>query len=90
MMNAVVRSNSYALPGKENWRCMPVKPVILVLVVLVAASGCAKTPSTITAERVFTGSRSCQQCHAAEFNAWQSSHHAQAMQSANEQTVLGD
>ncbi|MDO8940648.1 MAG: tetratricopeptide repeat protein [Methylicorpusculum sp.] len=36
------------------------------------------------------GATECQQCHQAEFDAWQGSHHAMAMQEANERTVLGD
>lgn len=40
------------------------------------------TPST------FVGSARCQSCHAEEFTAWQSSHHALAMQPANPDTVL--
>jgi len=36
------------------------------------------------------GSVACKQCHAAAFQAWQGSHHAQAMSEASERTVLGD
>jgi tetratricopeptide (TPR) repeat protein len=38
----------------------------------------------------YLGAQACGQCHAAEYQAWQSSHHALAMQPANSQTVLGD
>jgi predicted CXXCH cytochrome family protein len=38
----------------------------------------------------YVGASECRQCHSAEFAAWQGSHHALAMQEANEQTVLGD
>ena len=38
---------------------------------------------------VFVGAERCAQCHAAEANAWRSSHHALAMQPANDKTVLG-
>ncbi len=46
-------------------------------------------PSPVAANHN-VGANACKQCHASEFEAWQSSHHALAMQIANEQTVLGD
>ncbi len=36
------------------------------------------------------GSQACAQCHRTEFDLWQNSHHEQAMQPANNGTVLGD
>ena len=38
----------------------------------------------------FVGVPTCAGCHAAQFDAWKNSHHALAMQSATEATVLGD
>ena len=38
----------------------------------------------------FVGGRACAGCHSAEFDAWQGSHHALAMQPATAATVLGD
>jgi predicted CXXCH cytochrome family protein len=38
----------------------------------------------------YAGSTSCQGCHTAEYQRWQRSQHAVAMQEATEQTVLGD
>lgn len=38
----------------------------------------------------YVGAQSCAECHATEYRHWQGSHHAQAMQPATEQTVLGD
>ncbi|WP_241505913.1 tetratricopeptide repeat protein [Parahaliea mediterranea] len=38
----------------------------------------------------FIGGQACKACHAAEFEAWQGSHHDLAMQSATEDTVLGN
>ncbi len=40
-------------------------------------------------EAKFVGSASCAQCHKTEHKDWLSSHHAVAMQVANDQTVLG-
>jgi hypothetical protein len=39
---------------------------------------------------VFVGVQACAGCHAAEFGAWKSSHHAQAKQPVEAATVLGD
>ncbi len=38
----------------------------------------------------YVGAQSCAQCHQAEHQRWQGSQHAQAMQPATEQAVLGD
>jgi cytochrome c553 len=38
----------------------------------------------------FVGAQACAGCHTAEFNAWNGSRHALAMQPANAATVLGD
>ena len=38
----------------------------------------------------FVGGQACRDCHAAEYSAWQGSHHDLAMQAASEETVLGD
>ena len=38
----------------------------------------------------YTGSAVCRECHAAEYSAWQGSHHDLAMQPASEETILGD
>jgi predicted CXXCH cytochrome family protein len=38
----------------------------------------------------FVGSETCRACHQPEFDAWQGSHHQQAMQAANEVTMLGN
>ncbi|CDH47125.1 tetratricopeptide repeat protein [Candidatus Contendibacter odensensis] len=38
----------------------------------------------------YVGAQTCAQCHQAEHQRWQGSQHAQAMQPATEQTVLGD
>jgi predicted CXXCH cytochrome family protein len=38
----------------------------------------------------FVGAAACKSCHEAEFKAWEGSHHKQAMQVADEATMLGD
>ncbi|MFM8518486.1 MAG: multiheme c-type cytochrome [Nevskiaceae bacterium] len=47
-------------------------------------------PTTPPAAASFVGSQRCVECHEAEYAAWQSSHHAKAMQHATPTTVLGD
>jgi tetratricopeptide (TPR) repeat protein len=38
----------------------------------------------------FVGSKKCMDCHKAEYDKWQNSHHDRAMEVANDTTVLGD
>jgi tetratricopeptide (TPR) repeat protein len=38
----------------------------------------------------YVGSAACRDCHADEYQRWQASQHAMAMQAADERTVLGD
>ncbi|MGD9290577.1 MAG: multiheme c-type cytochrome, partial [Desulfobacterales bacterium] len=38
----------------------------------------------------FVGSKICMDCHKAEYDRWQNSHHDRAMEIANDETVLGD
>src|SRR5208283_1198004 len=42
------------------------------------------------ASAAYVGQERCAQCHAQQVQAWRSSHHAQAMQVANDSTVLGN
>lgn len=62
----------------------------LVAVSLPTPSSVAKLELALpVAPKEFVGARACKQCHQAEVEAWQGSHHALAMQEANDQTVLG-
>ena len=38
----------------------------------------------------FVGSQKCMDCHRAEYDKWQNSHHDRAMEVASDETVLGD
>ena len=38
----------------------------------------------------FVGGNKCMDCHKAEYDRWQNSHHDRAMEVANDETVLGD
>jgi Flp pilus assembly protein TadD len=56
-----------------------------------SASGCGirADSSRPASDRDFLGAAQCATCHRAEFDAWQTSHHALAMQQARDSTVLG-
>lgn len=47
-------------------------------------------PSTGRAEAVFVGSLKCADCHKQAYDRWKNSHHDKAMETATDQTVLGD
>jgi predicted CXXCH cytochrome family protein len=64
-------------------RCAVVTAVIMLPFIGRMAAQ-AEEPSS------FVGVPTCAGCHAAQFDAWKNSHHALAMQSATEATVLGD
>jgi tetratricopeptide (TPR) repeat protein len=56
-----------------------------------ALSGLVSCASVAAGDRAdYGGSAACKSCHAAEYAVWQRSHHAQAMQHASRDTVLGD
>ncbi len=50
----------------------------------------APQPLTAATPPEFTGSAACAECHRAESEAWKASHHALAMQHANDRTVRGN
>jgi Tfp pilus assembly protein PilF len=47
-------------------------------------------PSAPGPVTTFAGSKKCMDCHKAEYDKWQNSHHDRAMEVADEETVLGD
>ena len=69
------------------------------LVLFAASCGlvaCSESPETAaesspaSSETAFVGSASCASCHSRQAADWQGSHHEEAMQPANDETVLGD
>lgn len=50
----------------------------------------ANSPYAWATKDDFTGSQGCESCHAEQTKAWRESDHAEAMQHANKNTVLGD
>lgn len=55
----------------------------------VAQTGIAVEGKPVLPAAQFVGSSACSQCHPAEHKAWTGSHHAAAMQEANDKTVQG-
>ncbi len=58
--------------------------------VLPLSSACEPAADKVAEPLAFVGADACASCHAEEFAAWSTSHHAQAMLPANEDTVFGD
>ena len=83
------------MPG-SRWTSLPGASLIgAALLLALALSGCGRdgkqpVPTSPTSPATYVGAKSCSQCHAVEFKAWQGSHHDLAMQVASEQTVLGN
>jgi predicted CXXCH cytochrome family protein len=77
---------------------LPIIIGVLVVVVLVAVWMLSRRPdgevermaryAALTA--TYVDDRSCWECHTQQYNDWLGSHHDQAMQIADEETVLGD
>lgn len=67
---------------------------LLCVLTSMLLAACDRAPPDDTADAVvelaFVGSESCRSCHEGEFRSWETSHHAQAMQIATPDTVLGD
>ncbi|MFZ4850318.1 MAG: multiheme c-type cytochrome, partial [Caldilinea sp.] len=50
----------------------------------------AQPPAQPVSSTALLDAQSCQECHAQQFSEWLGSHHEQAMQPANAETVLGN
>jgi cytochrome c553 len=64
--------------------------IILSIPVYVLKETYVPRPSASQPVATFAGSRKCLDCHKAEYDKWQNSHHDRAMDVANDTTVLGD
>jgi len=69
------------------WLRAPSTGVATTPVATVATPPVPAAPAALPAH--YVGAQACASCHAKETQAWQQSHHAQAMQLANDTTVLG-
>jgi len=81
-MTAAIKSNAAsfrAAAGVLCWLC-----VCMILYSYASAAGGS------AGDRKYIGSETCAECHRAEYDSWQGSHHDLAMQPANSGTVLGD
>src|SRR5688572_28680448 len=75
---------------------------VLVLIAVVAAAAAAavwirgtRTPPAATSSSTvsladYVCAAACRECHAAEYDAWETSHHSRAMQVVETGRVLGD
>jgi len=67
--------------------------IVLVYSILVLTESCRdKQKETLLpgSDSAYAGSTSCKSCHQQQYNDWLKSDHFQAMQPANDSTVLGD
>src|SRR5208337_674527 len=63
---------------------------VLIAVLWRWSGGMRAQEAQPAAAATYVGQERCAQCHAEQTQAWRTSHHAQAMQAANDSTVLGD
>ncbi|MEH6550556.1 MAG: tetratricopeptide repeat protein [Pseudomonadales bacterium] len=63
---------------------------LLTVIFLAACSDPQPSNAEPTASATYTGSEDCATCHQVEYEAWNGSHHQQAMQHASVDTVKGD
>ncbi len=66
------------------------KTILFVLITGFYLTGCNNNVSIDTTNAKFVGRQSCIECHADEYHSWKGSDHDMAMDSATEETVLGD
>ncbi len=82
-------------------RILKYVPLCLLLSLAGALDGCGEDPTTESiapSQQVtklpgpldYAGSEACADCHHAQYEAWQTSHHAYSMQQADANTVLGN
>lgn len=64
--------------------------LVLSVPLYLARWAMTERPSGTPPEARYVGSEKCRPCHAKAWEAWQDSHHAQAMAAATDATVLGD
>lgn len=64
--------------------------IFIFIDVLVLQKKSADSQGSTMGNNEFAGDVACKSCHAREYREWQSSHHFNAMQPANDSTVMGD
>ena len=68
-------------------RAIMLGAIVIALVLLILWGWRKPRPAAVA---TYVGQETCAQCHAEQVNAWRASRHAQAMQVANDSTVLGN
>ncbi len=80
-------------PAKSRWLGVIGACVIVIALVAIGlwrwSNGVHGQEPKPLAAATYVGEARCAECHAEQVNAWKTSHHAQAMQVANDSTVLG-
>jgi Flp pilus assembly protein TadD len=91
-VSSIATVSARYLPAFMRSKLLIYKRVFPAALLLSLAAACDSPPSAPaeTAALSFVGSATCEECHAPQFELWQQSHHALAMQEANPETVLGD
>lgn len=67
----------------------PIVNLAIIILTLLGGVGCRK-PLLDSSQRGYIGREVCQSCHSKEYASYIDSHHDLAMDSANDQTVLGN
>jgi tetratricopeptide (TPR) repeat protein len=79
----------------RNWYLTGIVALVIIVVAIPlyavrqVAQGDADSPE-VASEATFVGREECVDCHTAAYESWLGSHHDDAMDFANAQTVLGD
>jgi predicted CXXCH cytochrome family protein len=85
------RENAGLLSKHKIWVTVSLVAIIVAATVglyfIIAGGSAWNAPDTVAAH---VGSDTCAGCHQAETKLWRGSHHEQAMDHANEKSVLGD
>jgi predicted CXXCH cytochrome family protein len=82
------RYGSYHGSNKHH-DALQARLILLLAALALCELGMASTTPTTTADQ-FVGLPVCAQCHAEQVTQWSGSHHDQAMQPADQKTILGD
>lgn len=75
----------------KTWKIIGIiATVIIILLIPLSLLKNRKSEYPDNEQNKFVGSSKCMECHINEFNSWQTSHHAHAMEVANDTSVLGN
>ena len=88
----IATASARAPSGLKRYKHLVHNRFLSALLLFSLTSGCDTPPPAPSqpAPLSIAGSEACGECHAPQFELWQGSHHALAMQEATPDTVLGD